>query len=62
MGHTNPMHESIGQSGIHIDLEQNGHRDQHHMNGLAHDVLGLEVKDEDQGEEQGCDGDWDKSR
>jgi hypothetical protein len=56
------MHESIGQSGIHIDLEQNGHRDQHHMNGLAHDVLGLEVKDEDQGEEQGCDGDWDKSR
>ncbi len=37
-------------------------RDQDHMNGLAHDVLGLEGEDEDQREEQGCDCDRGKSR
>jgi len=52
MEHTKPLHEPIGQSGIYIDLEQDGHSDQHNMNGPAHDVLGLEGQDEDQCEEQ----------
>src|SRR5713101_1578606 len=38
------------------------HRDQHNMNGLAHDVLGLEGQDEDQCEEQDRDCDRGKSR
>jgi hypothetical protein len=62
MEHTKPLHEPIGQSGIHMDLEQDGHRDQHNMNGPAHDVLGLEGQDEDQCEEQDRDCDQGESR
>src|ERR1035441_9402969 len=57
MLHLEEPHQSVGQRGVEVDLQGDGHGNQQDVEEAAGDIVGLESEDEDQGGEQRGDGD-----